>query len=97
MAFSPDTAIGSLDIESTLLYLAEPERVRPSRPPADLVLEPLLGGRILGSLTLPPGAKLHPDALEPTGVQIMLWGQPRGLDSWISRRADVGELALDST
>lgn len=56
VAFSKATKSGSLRLEGRYCYLDAPLKLKPSSPPADIVLEPLLGGCVAGVITPPPNA-----------------------------------------
>ncbi|MEO6708268.1 MAG: carboxypeptidase-like regulatory domain-containing protein, partial [Planctomycetota bacterium] len=55
VAFAPGTKTGSVDVDAPHLYLREAVKIKPADPrrTEELVLEPLLGGRIQGQLIAP--------------------------------------------
>ena len=56
VAFSKSTKNGTLRLDARYCYLDAPLKLKPASPPASIVLEARLGGRIVGQLTLPAGA-----------------------------------------
>lgn len=55
VAFSKQGKTGALKLEARFLYLDKPLTIKLSSPPADLVLEPILGGCIAGMIVPPKG------------------------------------------
>ncbi len=55
VAFAPKTKKGTLALRAHYLYLVDPPSVTASAPPADLVLKPLVGGRVIGAGRVPLG------------------------------------------
>lgn len=56
VAFSKSTKNGTLRLDARYCYLDAPLKLKPASPPANIVLEARLGGRIVGQLTPPAGA-----------------------------------------
>jgi carboxypeptidase family protein len=56
VAFSEKTRSGRIELDARYLYLEEPFRWKRGEASGPLVLEPRLGGRIVGRLRPPPGA-----------------------------------------
>lgn len=55
VAFSKQGKTGALKLDARFLYLDKPLTIKLSSPPADLVLEPILGGCIAGRIVPPKG------------------------------------------
>ena len=79
------TGVVYLHVVASYLYLDEPLRVVLAEPPPDIVLEPALGGRIVGRVIPPAG--LEPKKLAGTRVTLPRDGSRRVDD--VRREADV--------
>lgn len=91
VAFAPKTKNGRLELDAHYVYLDEGPLVDAREPPDDLVLEPMLGGRVRGALLLPTGeSEPHPELV---GRELALWGSRQvDTNSWrgvLSRKAAV--------
>jgi protocatechuate 3,4-dioxygenase beta subunit len=73
VAFSKDTKTGRLQIDAPHLYLAETTSLKLSALPSDIVLRPLLGGRIQGVVVPPAGATDAKEVLKDKGVRLFGW------------------------
>jgi hypothetical protein len=88
VAFSKDTQLGWLRLEGRYCFLESPLKVKPSDTPAQIVLEPTLGGCIAGVLTPPAGASDVRAVLAKARVV----ASSRSMeDGSTSRTASVGE------
>ena len=86
-AFHEKSRRGRLRLHGRYLYLPETVRIDVREPPADLVLEPLLGGCIVGTLSLPANAPGGPETAEGTVVELTGFEQNREDSSVPLRRA----------
>jgi protocatechuate 3,4-dioxygenase beta subunit len=84
VAFSNNTRRGDLRVEGRWLYSKEPLTLNLSKPPSDIVLEPLLGGCIHGRFVLPKNALAAAPELHDTHVEFHMCTTPR---------TEVGEFA----
>lgn len=55
VAFSKEGKTGALKLKARFLHLDKPRTIKLSPPPADLLLEPVLGGAIAGRIVPPKG------------------------------------------
>jgi hypothetical protein len=81
VAFSPEGKTGWLKIKASYLHLDKPVRVKLSKDAEPVVLEPLLGGRIVGRITPPPGASDAPQVLAKAKLRAQSWGETFGMVS----------------
>jgi len=87
VAFAESTRKGWLGLESRYLYLPQRLRIEPKEHEGELVLEPRLGGRVVGAAHLPAGVVDEPASWE--GARATVW-------SWIDeedrvhRSAEIG-------
>jgi len=81
VAFSPEGKTGWLKLKASYLHLDKPVRVKLSKEAAPVVLEPLLGGRIVGRITPPPGASDAQQVLAKAKLRAQSWGESFGMVS----------------
>lgn len=81
VAFSPEGKTGWLKIKASYLHLDKPVRVKLSKDAEPVVLEPLLGGRIVGRITPPPGAGDAQQVLAKAKLRAQSWGETFGMVS----------------
>ncbi|MBK7874193.1 MAG: carboxypeptidase regulatory-like domain-containing protein [Planctomycetes bacterium] len=70
VAFAAKTKKATLALEAHYLYLAQPVTFAASEPPADLVLSPLVGGRIRGAGRVALGRNDHLERARGANVQL---------------------------
>lgn len=82
-----------LELSAPHVYLESSPRISLDPLPDDLVLEPLLGGRILGRLLLPPDAEERAKDLVGASVKVTAFAQtsPRSWTSTFDRTVSVTE------
>lgn len=92
VAFSKATKRAQLALEGRYLYLESLHAVDLEDRAGETLVEPLLGGRIHGSLVLPPGTSAE-DAANLSGATVQLAGfEQVGANTWastVSRRVTV--------
>lgn len=79
VAFRKDTKAGSLTIDARYCYLETPLKLKPASPPANIVLEPMLGGCITGMVKPPAGASDLEAVRGKVGVTSFGWGIERAV------------------
>lgn len=77
VAFRNDTKAGSLSIAARYCYLAAPFKLKPASPPETIVLEPELGGCIVGVITPPANARDVELVRGKAQVESFGWGVKR--------------------
>ena len=77
VAFAKETRTGRLAIDADHLFLPKPLVVKPADAPSGLVLEPELGGRILGVVIPPVGVADAAKELEGATMQLFGWDPTR--------------------
>jgi len=90
--FSESTRKGWLKLEARYLYLSSRVKVEPKKQEGPVVLEPRLGGRILGRVLAPHG--LQPDAETFEGARASLFAWNGGDGRQVQRNARI---AADGT
>ncbi|HTF89515.1 MAG TPA: carboxypeptidase-like regulatory domain-containing protein, partial [Planctomycetota bacterium] len=85
VAFAKETKTGSVDVDAPHLFLREAAKVKPADPKRteELVLEPLLGGRIQGQLIVPANGLSLASQLAGKSVHAEGWSE--GYDDHMSR------------
>lgn len=73
VAFAKKTKSATLALEAHYLYLPETMSVALATPPADLVLQPKLGGRVRGTCTVPLGRKDLLERARGAAVRLSGW------------------------
>ena len=78
VAVAPSTRSAFLSIDAPHVFLPQPTRVKlkEGKPASDVLLEPKLGGRLIGQMRLPPGGESV--APELVGKEVNSWGWTQG-------------------
>jgi protocatechuate 3,4-dioxygenase beta subunit len=88
VAFDDDTRTGRLELDAPHLF-ADPLRVKLADLPDEIVLEPRVGGRFLGTC-VPPAGVADP-ARVLAGKSVRLFGHSAGFSERVERTATVGD------
>ncbi len=88
VAFSKDTRTGRLAIDAPHLYLSTPLSIKPATAASGHVLEPEVGGRILGVIVPPVGVAEASAELQKSSVRLFGW-QPGAGNEQIDRTSKI--------
>ncbi len=91
VAFSERTKTGRLDIDASYLHLEKPLKLKTKSIGSEaIVLEPLLGGRIVGTVTPPEGS----NGGEIVGADVAGYGVDKTANTWrrlVSKKVQVAD------
>jgi protocatechuate 3,4-dioxygenase beta subunit len=74
VAFAGETRKGWISVEGRYLYLPEKHKLDMRDLPPEVVIEPKLGGIVIGTVSLPAGVEWTAEARDETRVRIFSWG-----------------------
>ncbi len=88
VAFAKDTRSGRLAIDAPHLYLSTPLAIKPATAASGHVLEPEVGGRILGVIVPPAGVAEAGEKLQKSSVRLFGW-RPGARNEQVERSSKI--------
>lgn len=96
VAFAKETKKGQLDVEAHYLYLNEVSSFDVHAPPPEIVLQPIVGGRLRGTCRVPSGRDDLRKQAAGGGVATFAWDMRGGNSRAMQRSTKLdSELAFD--